>query len=104
MNRFRGESSGPSERADTSRQLLDHRVIDPGDDVAIVEYEQIGNTGKPVEGVLVRGADRFTADIAAGHYQGGRAIGMRKEQVMQRGIGQHHTNIAHPRGQVRGQR
>ena len=54
-----------------------HRIVNPGDNVTIVQEKIISQSMEPLQGFLVSGADRFVTAIAAGHDQrfGGGRLG-----------------------------
>ena len=46
-----------------------HRVVDPVDDVAVVQQRAVGQATQAILCLGVVGALRFFAEIAAGHHQ-----------------------------------
>ena len=53
-----------------------HGIIDPGDNVSIMKQEKIGQAVQSFQGLLVARADRLVAEIAAGHDERGRSLGL----------------------------
>ena len=71
--------------ADDNRRARDdarHRVVAARVDVAIVQEEQVGDAGEPVEGFVVPVGERLLRQVARRHDQ--RAPGGGQQQVMQR--------------------
>jgi len=69
-----------------------------------VQNKEIGDSRQSIERIIVGSADRFPADVAAGHYQCRRTIRMGEKEVVQRRIGKHQADIAHVGSQIRGKR
>ena len=61
------------------------------DDGAVVDQEEVGNAAQAFEGFVLVGADRLVAEVAAGGDDGESEGG--QEQVMQRGVGEHYTEV-----------
>ncbi len=68
-----------------------------------MEQEEIGDRRQPLEGIVVGGTDRGAADVAGGHHQGRGAGLLRKQQAMERGVGQHDPDDIDSRGEVGGE-
>ena len=58
--------------------------------------------GQALERVVVVVGDRLVADVAAGHHQ--RRAGVGEQQVVQRGVGEHHAELARARARRRPRR
>ena len=67
----------------------DHRIIDPGDDLTVMEEKKIGQSCQALQGIFVVRTDRLAAPVAAGHHQHLRNFRLTEQQKMQRGVGQH---------------
>ena len=76
------------------------RVVDPARDRALANQERIGDSRQTFERIVIFIGDRFAGAICAGHHQRVRSAGG-KEQVLQRGVGQHHAELIVVRSDAR---
>ncbi len=74
-------------------------IIDPARDVAVVQQKALGDTGKPVQRLVVGDALRLVGNVAAGHHQ--RAVDVAQQQVVQRSARQHEAERRQPRRHAR---
>ncbi len=91
----------PAHGAD-DRVRSNHRVVIPGDDVAVVEQDEVDETAEAVDCFLVVAADRLVAEVSAGHHQ--RAAYLLEQEVVKRGRRQHDTDLVQPGRNSRRQR
>ena len=76
-----------------------HRVVAPDVDRPVVEQECVGDVREPAEGVGIVRRDGLLAPVPAGHDQRRESPVWRVEQqVMQRGVRQHHAEPPQARG------
>gem|GEM_PF-3778770 len=96
-------ASRPAKQAGPAGDDATDRIVDPGDDLPVMQQEIVGDRRQPVDGIVVGGTDRGAADVAGGHHQGRRAECFCKQQEMERRIGQHDPDDINPRGEVGGE-
>jgi hypothetical protein len=63
--------------------------------------EDVGDAGQALARLLIPRGHRLLGEVARGHHQ--RSAHGGKEQVVERGVGQHQTHEGIPRGHVRGE-
>ena len=78
-------AAGPPQQPDLAVHDPGHRIIDSGDDVPVVKEKKIGQAMEPSQGLLVAGADRLVAAVAAGHHQGQGRLRLIEQQMVQAG-------------------
>ena len=64
-------------------------------DRPIVDEEQVGDVGEPPQGILVAIGDRLVGEVRAGHHE--RRLGVGAQQVVKRGVGNHHAELRRAR-------
>ena len=62
-------AAAAARRARPARACADHRVVGADVDRPVVEQEQVGDPGEPLERVVVVERDRLVGDVAGGHHQ-----------------------------------
>ena len=102
-DRFGHIAPGAAQQTGTAGHDPEHRIINPGDDIPVMEQKKIGNAGKFVHRIKVCRADRLLASVAAGHDQGLGTVRPHEEQILERGIGEHQSQMVDPRRQGRRQ-
>ena len=87
----RGVAAGAAQDQFAAHHHAHDGVVHMPDDGAVVDQEKIGDAAEAFEGFVLVGADRLVAQVAAGGDD--REPERRQEQVMQRGVGEHHTEV-----------
>ena len=75
-----------------------HRIVNPADNMTIMEQKLISDSAKILYSIFICRTDRRTTCIAAGHHQYLGRTGNRKKKVMQGARRQHHPKMTHPWG------
>ena len=94
-----------NERGTRSSGEIDHahdRVVCAGLDRAVVEQKHVREPSEPLERVLVAVGDRLVGHVRARHHE--RRAGIREQQVMQRRVREHHSELERTRSDRRGDR
>ena len=60
-----------------------------------MDEEQVGDVGEPPQGILVPIGDRLVGEVRARHHE--RRLGVGAQQVVKRGVGNHHAELRRAR-------
>ncbi len=100
--RLRHVTPGAAQHGLPAAERADHRVVGPDMDRPVVGEEHVRDAAQPGQGVLVPVGDRLVGDVAAGQHH--RSAEVAEQQMVQRGVGQHHAQLPVARGHGRRER
>jgi hypothetical protein len=80
----------------------EHGIVVARRDLPIVQQKRVCQPGEPPQCIRIPCCDRLLTGIAAGHHE--RPVGRLEQQVMQRGVRQHHTHRVEARSNRGGER
>ena len=94
-DRLRHVAPGPAQQHLPAAEHADHGVVGPHVDRPVVQQEEIRDPGQPRPRVVVVVGDRLIGAVAAGqHHRTGQPA---DQQMVQRGVRQHHPELARAR-------
>ena len=82
----------PPQNDRTESAIANHGIVHPARDRPLPDQECVRDAGETLQRIFVFVGDRFTRSVGAGHDHSRRRA-RRKQQVMQRSVGKHHSQF-----------